>query len=161
MLEKGLAILLIFWTAVAAGAESSPEPAADTLAAQAAICVEVEGLRNDRGDVKIALFQKSEGFPGRPEKALRRLTVPVVDKHARGEFSGIPAGEYAVSVIHDENKSGTLDTNFYGMPLEGVGVSNNVQGRFGPPSFNDARFQQGTGEQTLKIRIKYLFDSKG
>ena len=37
----------------------------------------------------------------------------------------LPAGNYAVQVMHDENENNKLDTNFMGMPIEGYGFSNN------------------------------------
>jgi len=49
-------------------------------------------------------------------------------------------GKYAVSVFHDENSNGKLDTNFLGIPREGVGASNNAKGHFGPRNSARQRF---------------------
>jgi hypothetical protein len=35
-----------------------------------------------------------------------------------------------------ENSNGKLDTNFVGIPREGVGASNDAKGHFGPPKFD-------------------------
>jgi uncharacterized protein (DUF2141 family) len=37
----------------------------------------------------------------------------------RFEFSDIKPGNYAIAVIHDENRNGELDTNMFGIPKEG------------------------------------------
>jgi uncharacterized protein (DUF2141 family) len=63
-------------------------------------------------------------------------------KRAVCEFPGVAPNTYAVSVFHDENSNGKLDTNFMGIPREGVGAS------------NGARFQGGRLEP--KIMIVYL-----
>ena len=35
-------------------------------------------------------------------------------------FKGLKDGVYAIAIIHDENTNGKLDTNFIGIPAEGV-----------------------------------------
>jgi uncharacterized protein (DUF2141 family) len=71
-------------------------------------------------------------------------------------FAGIAPGTYAVSVFHDENANGKLDTNFMGIPREGVRASNNAKGHLGPPKFNAAAFRFAGGRLDLKITINYL-----
>jgi uncharacterized protein (DUF2141 family) len=61
-----------------------------------------------------------------------------------------------VSVVHDENFNGKLDTNFIGMPREGVGASNDAKGHMGPPKFSAAAFQYAGGRLDLKIHVNYL-----
>ena len=86
------------------------------------IHVEVVGLRNNKGQVFCALYASAEGFPKDRQKAIRRDTSSISDKKASCEFSLIEPGTYAVSVFHDENSNGKLDTNFLGIPREGVGA---------------------------------------
>ena len=69
-------------------------------------------------------------------------------------FEDLPAGDYAVSVMHDANKNGELDKTAIGIPKEGFGFSNNVLGRFGPPKFKEAKFTMPL-EKTLVITLKY------
>ena len=49
-------------------------------------------------------------------------------------------GQYVLSALHDEDNNGELNTNFIGMPVEGVAASSNAQGKMGPPSYDEARF---------------------
>jgi uncharacterized protein (DUF2141 family) len=157
MKTAGLVVLWLCLGAAAAWGEGDPVSVGDTPAAWAPVRVEVTGLRNDRGVVKMALFVSREGFPAHSEKAWLRLEAGVNSGCATAEFAGVPEGEYAVAVFHDENQNGRGDTNFMGLPSEGVGVSNNAQGMMGPPVFKDARFRHGREPQTLPIRIAYLF----
>lgn len=120
------------------------------------IRVDVDGLRSDRGQVLCALFSSAADFPKKADKAVAHAKSGISGRHATCEFEGVPSGIYAVAVFHDENSNGKLDTNFLGIPREGVGASNNAKGRFGPPKFSAAAFQY-SGERTdLKISIKYL-----
>jgi uncharacterized protein (DUF2141 family) len=120
------------------------------------IHVEINGLRNDKGQVACALFASADGFPKKGEKAVARITATIAEKRAVCEFPGVDAGTYAVSVFHDENSNGKLDTNFMGIPREGVGASNNAKGHFGPPKFEAAAFHFSGGRIDLKIALAYL-----
>jgi uncharacterized protein (DUF2141 family) len=80
----------------------------------------------------------------------------ILNGHATCQFENIPSGTYAVSVFHDENSNGKLDTNFLGIPREGVGASNNAKGHLGPPKFSAAAFHHSGSRTALKITVKYL-----
>ena len=125
-------------------------------AAQNVIHVDVEGLRNDKGQVMCALYSSAEGFPKDGSKALAQLKSPIANGHAVCDFTGIGPSTYAIAVFHDENSNGKMDTNFVGMPREGVGASNDAQGHFGPPPFDKAAFRFTGGRMELKITVHYL-----
>src|SRR5215471_14736126 len=120
------------------------------------IRVEIERLRSDKGQVFCALYSSSVGFPKDNQKAIARVKSSISNKKASCEFSGIMPGTYAISVFHDENSNGKLDTNFLGIPREGVGASNDARGHLGPPKFDAAAFQFEGGRLNLKITIHYL-----
>ena len=120
------------------------------------IRVLVSGLRSDKGQILCALYASAEGFPKKSEKALAHAKGKISQKQATCEFSTVAPGTYAVSVFHDENSNGRLDTNFIGMPKEGVGASNNASGHMGPPKFEAAAFQFAGGVLELKITIRCL-----
>jgi len=120
------------------------------------IHVEIAGLRNDTGQVFCALYSSPDGFPKDSKKAVAHVTSAISHQHAVCEFSGIASGTFAVSVFHDENSNGKLDTNFIGIPREGVGASNNAKGHHGPPKFHDAAFPFAGGHLDLQITITYL-----
>jgi len=137
--------------ALAPAALAQAQPSPENL-----IHVEIGGLRNDEGQVLCALYSSADGFPKKADKALAHAKSSISDRHAVCEFPGVTAGTYAVSVFHDENSNGKLDTNLVGIPREGVGASNNARGHFGPPKFEAAAFRFSSGHLQLKITIDYL-----
>lgn len=144
LLIVALLILTFRWPASAQGPQAN------------LIHVEIDGLRNDQGQVFCALFSSASDFPKHANKALARTKSTISNGQAVCEFSGVAPGTYAVSVFHDQNNNGKMDTNLIGMPKEGVGASNNAKGHFGPPKFDAASFHFAGGRMDLKIKIDYL-----
>jgi uncharacterized protein (DUF2141 family) len=139
--------LLVF----ASTASSQAQPLQENL-----IHVEIDGLHNDKGQVLCAIFSSATEFPKKAEKAVAQAKSDISQGHAFCDFPRIAPGTYAVSVFHDENSNGKMDTNFMGIPREGVGASNNAKGHFGPPKFAAAAFHFSGGRVDLKITINYL-----
>jgi uncharacterized protein (DUF2141 family) len=120
------------------------------------IHVELDGLRSDKGQILCALFSSAADFPKKGDKAIAHAKSGISHGKAMCDFSGISTGTYAVSVFHDENSNGKMDTNLMGIPREGVGASNNARGHFGPPKFEAAAFHFLGDRMDLKITIYYL-----
>ena len=125
----------------------------DTPEAQSAtISVEITAIPSVKGVVRIALFNKEEGF--RDENfALRKELFPVKGNQATWEFRDVVPGKYAVAVYHDADNNGKLDTNFFGIPTDAYGFSNNAMGLFGPPDFEDASFVVAGGVRKISIKL--------
>lgn len=118
----------------------TPQPAQAASAADTTLRVEAATFRNARGDAGCLVFKAAEGFPDQQDKAWRVLHVPIEQGRAVCEFKDVPAGTYAVVVLHDENLNHKMDKNFLGIPQEGWGVSNNVRPALSAPRFQDAAF---------------------
>ena len=66
--------------------------------------------------------------------------VAITGPTALCTFEGVAPGAYAIAVMHDENGDGKLDKNFFGVPTEGYGVSNNRTHALRNPSWDESRF---------------------
>jgi uncharacterized protein (DUF2141 family) len=101
----------------------------------------IAGVKSGDGRVLVAVFDSAEGFQAMtPDKRTAALQLPINDGAARAVIPGLKPGRYAVSVVHDANGNGKLDTNLVGMPTEGYGFSRDARGTMGPPSFEAAAF---------------------
>lgn len=69
------------------------------------------------------------------------------------ELKDIKANTYAVTIYHDANSNGELDTNFIGLPKERYGFSNNPSTRFGPPGFSKCLFTVDKNTQ-IEMRLR-------
>jgi uncharacterized protein (DUF2141 family) len=101
--------------------------------------IRIAGLRNAKGKISVNLFNKSDGFPDDPMKSFGWKTVKIVPDTIVIVFEELPYGNYAVSVLHDENSNGKMEKNFLGIPKEGFAFSNNYAPRIKSPSFDAAK----------------------
>jgi uncharacterized protein (DUF2141 family) len=118
--------------------------------------VVVNNIKSKNGQIGFFLFNSADAFPGQTEKALLSGFVKIAGNTVEYTFTNLALGTYAVYVVHDEDNDKKLKTNFLGMPKEGVGVSNNAKGHFGPPKYNDAKFDFNKSDQTITISLTYL-----
>lgn len=136
--------------ASAASAQQAPtaQPAGST------IVVDVRA-KSARGAVVCRLYgpESERTFPRRAAQPRVTVRVGLSSANARCVFNGVLPGPYAVGVYQDENNNGQLDTGIFGIPVEPMGVSNNVRPLLGPPSFNDARFVHTGGQRVLEVRL--------
>jgi len=115
--------------------------------------VTVESIRSGKGQVKLMLFEREEGFR-KEDKAHQVLALPATTDSVVGAFRDLPPGRYAVIAYHDENANGKLDLRFGMFPKEGYGMSNNFKPS-GPPKFKDAAFDLPNGGIQTAIRLAY------
>ena len=129
------------------------------LSAQASpseIDIQVQGLRNFNGAVRLCLTRNPAHFPAcDSDPAAVTRSVPA---RAAGmiRIQGVSSGIYALSLIHDENSNNRLDT-FLFVPREGFGFSRNPRLRMGPPRFEEVRFAVSGGRVPQVVQMTYLF----
>ncbi|MEQ5787176.1 DUF2141 domain-containing protein [Erythrobacter sp. NFXS35] len=117
------------------------------------ITIALQGVKKDTGTIVLCLWANGDRFPDcESGKPLQRIVVPANASSAR--FDNVATGTYAVSAFHDANNNGRLDSNFIGLPLESVGMSNNPKLN-GPPRFKPARFKVA-GQTKIRIRFQSL-----
>jgi uncharacterized protein (DUF2141 family) len=137
-------------------AQAALLPAAQAQGAGATLEVVVPQVRNAQGGLGCQLFAGAEGFPKKGERALQSVMSPIANGTARCRFQPVPAGSYAVAVVHDENSNRTLDSNFLGVPTEGYGVSNNKTYAMSEPRWDESRIELAPGEsRQLTIQLRY------
>ncbi|MGF7151075.1 uncharacterized protein (DUF2141 family) [Sphingomonas zeicaulis] len=119
-----------------------------------AVDAQFEGLRSDKGVLRICITTNPDRFPNcKGDPAAVTRSVSAAKPHL--DIAALPAGEYAIAVVHDENGNGKLDT-FAGIPREGVGFSRNPKLAFGPPRFASAQFEISGTAKPQSIRLKYF-----
>ena len=116
--------------------------------------ISLTGLLSSNGQVLLCVWHSPKRFPGgKCEGEGQRFVLPAAPTVAL-EVPLAP-GDYAVSLLHDENGNGKLDKNMLGIPKEGVGFSQNPTLAFSAPSYAATRFDVA-GDTSETIRMKYF-----
>ena len=141
-------IMLLLVTGLGAAGQAQPK--------KGNLKVVVTNVKGNTGQLAFYLFKSDDGFPTKTGKALMQGFVKTAGNTAEYTFTNLAAGTYAVFVFHDADNDKKLKTNFVGMPKEGMGVSNNAKGHFGPPKYTDAKFEFKNSGQVVTIALVYL-----
>ena len=120
------------------------------------LTVEVENLRNSKGLVQFALYNKDGSIPDEHYKNYFKMEKATINNDkAEVTFSNLPEGDYAVNILHDENNNGKVDKGFV-LPKEGIGFSNYASiGLTNRPYFKKASFELKQ-IKTIKVKIVYM-----
>ncbi len=100
--------------------------------------ISISGFEKMEGDILVAVFDSEDDFL--KEVIYTKLYAVKDLQEGQITVNPLPPGDYAISIVHDLNTNGVLDTNFIGIPKEPFGFSNNPRLKFGPPSFTEAKF---------------------
>ena len=112
--------------------------------------ITVNNFKNIKGKLQVCLTDKKEDFLKQCDYA---KTVAVRNNTISLKIANIKTGVYSVSLFHDENNNGVLDTKgLFGIPSEPYGFSNNPRTTFGPPSFENCTFLID-GDKQIYIKL--------
>lgn len=106
------------------------------------LTVDVKNLRNAKGVVQFALYNKDGSIPDEDyENYYKILYAEIVNGSSTITFINILPRKYAVNILHDENENGKIDKGFF-LPIEGIGFSNfQTIGFSNRPNFTKASFE--------------------
>jgi uncharacterized protein (DUF2141 family) len=121
-----------------------------------AVRVTVDNVRNADGIVTAELYLDVEESFLKKRGRLARMRVPAQPGPTRLCLLAPEPGRFAVAVFHDENEDHKFNRDFFGIPTEGYGFSNNPGFRFGLPAMEEIRVVVDDRPLDLVIRLTYL-----
>ena len=138
---------LLLGTAIFAAAASAQRPTGGVN-----LEVKITDAKSKEGQIIVALFTKSDGFPSDFAKA--QVTKKVSLDQPACVFKELPAGTYVVVVAHDRNGNGKVEKSAIGIPKEPIGLSNHPKlGLTNRPNFEKAKIDL---KQDKSIAIKLI-----
>ena len=121
------------------------------------VTVEVRNIET-KGEMHLAIYDDADVFEndnGEKGGAAKGIVEGVIEEVGTGTATysfELPNGTYAIGIFVDTNYNNEMDRNFFGVPKEQYGFSNDAKGSFGPPSFKEASFTV-TGDMGLTINL--------
>lgn len=120
--------------------------------------ITITDIKPDKnGVVIISIYKVAENFPYKPYETVKVDKSTMVGGILTYDFKVSAAGKYAISLLDDLNENDDMDYNFFGIPKEGYGFSNDAGPRgFSPPNFEDAAFEVGENGTNITTKMKYF-----
>lgn len=114
--------------------------------------VKVTGVETFSGTIYIGIYS-SEATYMVEEKAIELVMVPVESMDVSYLFEGLQAGNYAITLFQDLNSNKVIDKNFFGVPNEPYGFSNNARGIISTPTYEETSFYYSGDSVSMNIKI--------
>ena len=120
------------------------------------LVVTITGIKKSTGTVLVTLKNSEAAWNSDMDAVAVQKIAAQKAVEAKGtlvvNFGDLPAGTYAVMVLHDENDNHKMDTGFMGIPSEGYGFSNNPHVRR-KPYFSETKFEVGAKAANVAIQL--------
>jgi uncharacterized protein (DUF2141 family) len=126
------------------------------------ISIDINGVSSSEGHLLVYLHDNSESYYSDDDFSAKSVTFfqrQVIEPTApltQVTFENVPAGKYAVSVIHDEDDNGKLSRMvfpFVGMPSEPYGLSNNIYSSLSKGTFEEALIEITAPETQVSVTL--------
>ncbi len=118
------------------------------------VTVVVTGLRNSKGQIMVSLNRGPKDFPD-SNYFLQNYYKDFKSPTHTLLLKNVPYGNYAFSLLHDENLSGEMDFNWVGLPKEGFAFSGNYHVVFRSPKYEEANFKVHSPTMTIEVEMQY------
>lgn len=117
----------------------------------ARLTVTITNIPSDKGSVRLNIFASKDDFP---YKSYRFVVKPAKAGALEFVLENLPMQEYAIMAHHDENDNEDLDSNFFSLPTEYYGFSNDARSVFGPPSFKSSKFMLDRQHMRISFKVQ-------
>ena len=115
------------------------------------ITANISNINSIKGNIMLGLYSHADGFT-EIDRVYKNGKIELSKNNIVSySFKDIPNGTYAISVFHDKNVNNKLDKNFFGIPKEGYGFSNNIRPRLRGATFDESKFKL---EKDINLTIK-------
>ena len=118
----------------------------------------IEGIKSNKGKIYIQLFKGEENYQN--NNAYLSSIAIAKQGQVTITFNGLVVDDlgnhdYGIRYYHDENDNASMETNLFGMPLEGYGYSNNAKANYGPVGYSQIKFHMTNETQVNTSTIAY------
>ena len=122
------------------------------------LTVNIQGIKKHNGSLMIALHNQASSFTDNPKNSYSLQRIPVADGAATAtyKFKNLPEGQYAISILQDDNGNKRMDYSMIGVPKEGFGVSNPPSSKYKKPHFDQSKFPVDANHNHITIKMMYF-----
>ncbi len=123
--------------------------------AQAILEIEFDHIRSNKGVIRLAVYTESSQYPHTPDFTHVFTKAQLKEKLLKVRVENFKPGQYAFTVLDDENNNDAMDYNALKIPTEGYGFANNPAALFKAPPYEKSKVEIKPGMNKLNLRIRY------
>lgn len=97
--------------------------------------IHVVNIKQSTGYIMLAMHNSNKSYLNEKIRPFKRIRIKAKAPEMFLEFENLSAGKYSITIFHDLNSNGKLDTYILGIPKEPYGFSQNPETKFSPPKF--------------------------
>ena len=113
----------------------------------------IDDIKSDKGKVYVQLFQGEKNYQA--NNAYLSSIAIAKKGQITITFNNLEDNDYGIRYFHDEDNNSAMETNLFGMPIEGYGYSNNAKANYGPVEYQAIKFQVVDIDVTNRSTINY------
>jgi uncharacterized protein (DUF2141 family) len=117
--------------------------------------IEISNVRNHNGTILLSVCAGPEEYPYHPFRTYKISKDSLCDGKLIKVIGDLQPGTYAVALLDDENRSGAMEYNRLGIPLEGFGFANNVRPFLSRPDYDRCLFTIKPGTNRMHLIVRY------
>jgi len=117
--------------------------------------IEISHVRNGHGEILLSLYTSADQYPYHPMKTYVVKKDSLKNGQLRTVISDLNPGLYGLCLLDDENRSGQMENNRLGLPVEGYGFANNVKPFVKRPDFDRVQFRLQPGTNHIQLVVRY------
>ena len=125
-------------------------------ASAAVVEVAVTGVVNARGHIHVDLCTEDTFLKDNCPYEGSAVATP---GSTLVRITGVPPGQYAAQVFHDEHDDGHVHRTILGIPTEPIGFSNDAPLHLHGPKFKEAAFAVAHGVERITLRLRDVLKS--
>lgn len=131
-------------------------PSFSTTDTRGYLTVNITGIRNTDGVIRLAFFTDQKSFEKEAPKFTKTLSKErLKDGNITVRYRGVLSGTYGIALLDDENENGDMDYRI-GIPTEGFGFSNYYHTGMKKPTFDKFSFYYDGGVLSVSIKVRYI-----
>jgi len=137
-----------FWFALCFNFHSNP----NKIQKDADIRLHFSGIKTQKGEILIAMFNNETGFPEDGSKAFKTWKFSPASTIT---LQNIPPGTYAITLLHDLDNNQKMTFNLFGIPKDGYSSTPDGGPRFSKPKYKSSLFQHSSKPTDLNLKMHY------
>jgi uncharacterized protein (DUF2141 family) len=122
---------------------------------KAKLDIEITNIRSPKGVIRLSIYTRSDQYPFKPFKTYEVKKESLNQGRIHTSINDLSPGQYGLCFLDDENRSGQMESNLFGIPLEGFGFANNPKLFLKKPEYDRIVFRLDPGSNRIQLITRY------